>query len=340
MARITIDDVAASCGVGRGTVSRVLNNDTRVRDETRARVLNVMKDLGYRPSAVARGMARRQMGILGIVLPEGFRHSWSAGGGYMAAILDSITERAYELGLDVLLISSYRRSSRTGSSSSLFDGRCDGVILLGLTADDPLPPAFRREAVPFVLIDDTWDEPWCSCVTIDDRAAGRTITSHLLDEGHVRIAFLGMEPGARWSESRRQGMQDALVARGLPVGEYVGMDWANVLLKLNDLLARPVNQRPTALLCETDHCASMALAVCRSCGVRVPADISVAGFNDTSQAITSEPPLTTVRQPLDRMGRRAVDILQALVNKEQAPGCSEIFPFEVIARESTGSRPR
>jgi LacI family transcriptional regulator len=349
---VTIADVAARAGVGAGTVSRVLNDSPRVSERTRARVLAAIDDLDYRPNPLARGLSRGRCQTLGAVVPF-FTHASAVE--RLRGVVAGLDGSRYDLVL-FNVESPVHRDQHLASLTGR--DRADGLLIVSLV---PPPAAVARltaAGVPVVLLDTRTadaaaDAPGAGAdlpaVVTDDAEGGRIATRHLLSLGHERIAFVG-EPadnpyGFTASVEREAGFRQSMVAAGLPEPDVElvrhGPHDRDVARRLTEqLLAGPAERRPTAVFASSDSQALGVLEAARASGLRVPADLSVVGFDDVE--VSGYAGLTTVRQPLFESGRLAAGLLlDALENEPRTGGPAPVheLPLELVVRATTAPPP-
>jgi LacI family transcriptional regulator len=330
--RTSINDVAKVAGVAIKTVSRVLNNEPNVREETRAQVLAAVKKLNYHPSLSARSLASRRSYLVGLVYDNpSANYTIEVQRGALARcregkfllLLHEVAGRGDELIKDILAF-----ANRT---------HLDGLIITPpLSESAELIRALDAEGPPFVRIAPNDLRHKSPYVDIDDEGAAREMTEYLIGLGHRRIAFIIGRPGHHASGERLKGYKAALKAHRLPyVPEYVrqgdflfdsGLDAARQLLALP--------KRPTAIFAGNDDMAAGVLMAAHEMGVKVPAQLSVAGFDDAAIARTVWPPLTTVLQPTYDLSYRAADLLLQYLQDDSPPRPARL-PHRLICREST-----
>lgn len=335
----TLSDVARQAGVSVNAVSTVINGSrvgTRVSEATRRRIHDAAAHLRYHPNAVARSLKGRRMNTLGVVFYCVDDSPLSSP--YTAPILDGIVKAAARHQQDAMLFTGRRWQEAQESLPVFCDGRCDGLLLVGPLAATGIVAALLSRGIPFVQINNRWDDPAACWVDVDDVRAARTLTDYLLDLGHRRIAMLCGDAFVGCVQRRLDGFTQAYEARDLPVDPALilpGTFNAPSLSERLSVLARlPTATRPTALFCTNDGMALEALRVLPELGLRVPEDLAVVGFDDIAPAARSRPPLTTMRQPLHELGERAVEILLAQIEQPEVAGCQEMFPATLVSRES------
>jgi DNA-binding LacI/PurR family transcriptional regulator len=333
----TITDVAARAGVGVGTVSRVLNGRANVRPVTRAKVLEAIEALQYRPSTLARNLSLRRTHVIGVVVP--FFTSPSAVE-RVRGVASVLASSPYDL-----MLFDIESEDRREHAFRLFDRgeRSDGLLLLSLVPPEDEVERLRRARLPCVLVDAP--HPAFPSFVIDDVRGGELATSHLVELGHTRIAFIGDKPPDPYrfasSRDRTRGYERALARAGIEARpEYVreGTQSHHIARSIAiDLLRLP--QRPTAVFAASDQQALGVLEAARILGIRVPEELSVVGFDDVE--VAAYVGLTTVRQPLFESGRRGAERLLAMVGEESTPAepQSEQLPVEVVVRTTTAAPP-
>lgn len=335
----TIKDVARACGLSPATVSYVLNNSRAVRPETRERVLAAVRRMDYSPSAVARGLSRKRMDTLGVVFPRAAESPVTDP--YYAPVLDGILDVATRRRQNTTLFTGEVWEDAAHSIPVYRDGRCDGLLLIAPTLDSPVVDALVETSVPFVVIGSRTDDERLTRVDVDNAAAAAEVVSHLIGLGHRRIALLSREPlRGTFVAQRVEGWRRALAAAGLPemTPEFTaGEGEPHFRPAVDRLLALPPAARPTALFVTRDEDALAVLECLQASGVRVPQEMSLAGFDDLAIAAGADPPLTTVRQPLREVGRAAADLLLARILDGAPAGAARILPTELVVRASTAA---
>jgi LacI family transcriptional regulator len=333
----TISDVAARAGVGVGTVSRVLNERSNVRPVTRAKVLDAIAALNYRPSSLARNLSLRRTHVIGVVVP--FFTSPSAVE-RVRGIASVLASSPYDL-----MLFDIESEDRREHAFRLFDRgeRSDGLLLLSLVPPDDEVERLQSARLPCVLVDAP--HPAFSSFVIDDVRGGELATSHLIELGHRRIAFVGDKPPDPFrfasSRDRTRGYERALAHAGIESRpEYVreGTHIPHVARSIAiDLLRLP--QRPTAVFAASDTQALGVLEAARILGIRVPEELSVIGFDDVE--VAAYVGLTTVRQPLFESGRRGAELLLEMLTGDGPPGepQSEQLALEIVVRSTTAEPP-
>jgi LacI family transcriptional regulator len=334
----TLEEVAELAGVSRSTVSRVVNDHPSVRAQVRARIWQVIRETGYQPHAAARSLVTRRTQIIGVVIPEAVSTLFTDP--FFSLLLYGITNTCNAQGYYLMLSlfdgpadqdAMYRRVVRSN--------HLDGLIVASTRLDDPLVLKLLRDEVPFVMVGRHPAEQ-VSYIDIDNVAAARMAVEYLLQLGHRRIGIitgpLNMSSGADRLEGYRQALEsyripvdDSLIVEG-DFSEGSGLTGAQRLLLAS----------PTALFASSDMMAFGALKAIRQAGLRVPDDLALVGFDDIPMATMVEPALTTVQQPIERLGSMAADLLLTLVENppdEQAPAHRLLLPAKLVVRDSCGA---
>ena len=332
MTRKTIDDVAKAAGVAIKTVSRVLNDEPNVREETRARVLAAVEALHYFPSLSARSLAGRRSYLLGLVYEN-------PSANYIVDIQHGAMARCRQEKFRLFV---HQCSGRDAELIRDIMGLVDQTHVDGLVVPAPLSQsidlirALDRRKLPFVRISPSAIDHRSPSVDMDDEGAAREMTEHLIELGHTRIGFITGHPTHHASALRLDGYRAALQAhRILYEPAYVKQGhfvFESGLGAGRELLALP--KRPTAVFASNDDMAAGVLMAAHELGLQVPSQLSVAGYDDTYIARITWPRLTTVHQPSYDMAWSATDLLlQALKNGEGAR--TSRLAHRLIVREST-----
>ena len=350
MASVTIYDVAARAGVSIKTVSRVMNKEPNVRPAMRDRVLQAANELGYSPNLSARSLAGSRSFVIAVFVDAALTiDHWRSerGADYLSRIQLGATLECREAGYHLLieLIDHEGPQVRQEVAALLAALKPDGVILTPPSSDNAVVLELLDKAgTPYVRVGPERAEGLGPRVHMDDVAAAREMTEHLIQLGHKRIGFIVGEPRYGASQARREGYLEAMKAHGLSVapswvrqGDFTfqsGLDEAKALLALPD--------RPTAIFASNDDMALGCIAAIAESGLMTPGDVSVAGFDDSPSSRFSRPQLTTVRQPVAEMSSVAARLLIAQArNSEPAERPEDILlPFELIHRASTAPPPR
>ncbi|MEP6786434.1 MAG: LacI family DNA-binding transcriptional regulator [Sphingomonadales bacterium] len=306
-ARNTISDVARAAGVSIKTVSRVLNKERYVRSDTREKVEAAMAAMAFSPSLAARTLAGKRSHQIALIYDN---HSPY----YIHAIQEGVWARCREGGVRLLAqpadVASPTIAAEVGGL--IDETHVDGIILSSPVTDCPAVLAeLERRKIPFVRISPGTNHALTSSVFMDDVGAADDMTTHLINTGHRMIGFIMGHPNHMASEQRLFGYRRALDRSGIAYepglvrpGEF---DFASGAKAAEELLALP--NRPTAIFASNDDMAAGVLTVAHARGIAIPAELSVAGFDDTPLAQLVWPPLTTIRQPTRDLAHAAASLL-------------------------------
>jgi LacI family transcriptional regulator len=327
----SIHDVAALAKVSIKTVSRVVNKAPNVSEELRARVQAAIKQLGYRPNQSARRLAGGRSFMIAFLYNN-------PAPGYVSRIQMGAAWRCRDLGYHLVV------EPLSPGGEERFDVldrlvaalRPDGVLLVPPLADDQaLLDRLAQMQLPCARIAGSAPSPSFT-ISTPEQAAGRMVADHLIGLGHRRIGVITPPPTHHAALRRVDGFREGLAAAGIAAEEALFVpgqfDFASGIAAGEALLALPAP--PSAIFATNDEMALGVLTLAHRIGLRVPEDLSVAGFDDTSASLTSWPPLTTVRQPLEEMGRSVIDALA------QGPGETPEFRFTLVERGSSGPPPQ
>ncbi len=329
--RVTITDVARDAGVSVATVSKVINGRYGVAAKTSERVQQVIDQLGYESSLVARSLRSHRTNVIGILVADFEPFSTEILKGASVAI----TGTGYEL---LAYSGGGRAGDRVGWErrylSRLAGTLIDGAILVTPTVVD------GGGAVPVVAIDPHAGPANMPTVDADNLAGAVLATEHLLRLGHRRIGFLGGRPDLESARLREEGYRTALEAAGIAVDPDLvrvgGYRRPTAIAPARELLTLP--DRPTAIFAANDLSALGTMDVARELGLSIPGDLSVVGFDNVPESALTDPPLTTVAQPMQQMGSQAVELLIHLMDGTGERSTHVRLPTELVERGSTRAR--
>ncbi|MGW5774295.1 LacI family DNA-binding transcriptional regulator [Streptomyces longwoodensis] len=332
--RPTIKTVAAHAGVGRTTVSRVVNGSDLVSAEARARVLAAIKELNYVPNSVARGLVTNRTDAVALVIPESESRLGSEP--FFAAIIRGVSGACAESRTQLQLMLVRDAAERDQLTESVATRRVDGVLLLSVHSGDRLPGMLEEMGLPTVLAGRRGADEQLSYVIADNAGGAAAAVRHLLGRGRRRVATitgpLDMDVGrsrlAGWHAAHREAgvaAEDLLVETGDFTEEGGAHAMRSLLERAPDL---------DAVFAASDLMAVGALAELRRWKRRVPEDVAVVGFEDSVLARHTDPPLTTVRQPVEELGRTMARIL-ADITRHGADRQQITLPTELVVRASS-----
>ncbi|MEU0552637.1 LacI family DNA-binding transcriptional regulator [Dactylosporangium maewongense] len=319
--RPTLDEVASRAGVGRGTVSRVVNGSPQVSPEARAAVQKAIDELGYVPNRAARALVTQRTDSVALVVSESEERVF--GEPFFAGIVRGVSSALADTQLQLWLAMAQSPAERQRVEHHLTNQHVDGVMLLSLHDADPLPQLLEQRGLPVVLggrparmlSSSGGASSDVAFVDADNEGGARLAVGHLLDRGRRRIAAIAGPQDMAAGVSRLAGYREALDRAGLPADEsliaYGDFSEASGEVAVRELLAR--DPSVDAVFAASDLMAVGALRALRELGKRVPSDVSLVGFDDVAIARQTDPPLTTVHQPVEAMGREMVRLLLARI---------------------------
>ncbi|HEY9481585.1 MAG TPA: LacI family DNA-binding transcriptional regulator [Micromonosporaceae bacterium] len=338
--RPTLEEVAVAAGVGRGTVSRVVNGSPQVSPAAKAAVERAIADLGYVPNRAARALVRQRTDSVALVISESEDRLF--GEPFFAGIIRGISSMLTETPLQLWLALATSPEERVRVHQHLTPQHVDGVLLLSLHADDPLPAMLAEKDVPVVLggrFARMLDEPekaGVSFVDVDNVGGARLATSHLVGNGRRRIATITGPLDMGVGIARLAGYREALVAAGLGVSEdlivYGDFSEASGMVAMRALLA--AHPDVDAVFAASDPMALGVLRVLRESGRRVPEDVAVVGFDDSVLARQTQPTLTSVHQPVEEMGRTMARLLYDKISGVEPAQPYVILGTHLVERDS------
>ena len=338
--RPTITDVARDSGVSIATVSYVINNGPRnVDSDTKARDQPSMGRLRYYPNTIARALTNKRLNAIGVVFPHPYPSVFTDP--YFVSIMDGIVREAARRHQNVML---YTGLEWNGNDSlpAFRDRRVDGLILIAMLTDSTIVAALVEAELQFVQINGQSAGAAVSNVDIDNCQAVREVIGHLAGLGHRRIALLGGQMTSPSTLPRLEGYWQGMQEHGLPIDPAIVLEGTYDREWGREGMARLLasDTLPTAVFAGGDGIAEGIYEVCQERGIQIPAQLSVVGFDDTLAAVHMTPPLTSVRQPLARMGSLAaaalLDQLDTRASEEPPPARQIVLPSELVVRASTG----
>jgi LacI family transcriptional regulator len=328
--RVTLADIAHTIGVTKMTVSNVINNRPGVSQATRLRVLEAIAETEYVVNVAARGLAGGRTNLIGMVVP---RLGWP----FVSEVVTGASSVAEAAGFDVAVFSTSDDREREKERVSLLRTLADGVLLVLPHTNEKQLGMLERSGVPVVTVATfgtyrVWADSYHGAVLA---------TEHLLDLGHRRIAHIAgpehLTVGREDVLERIKGYQDTLERAGIPFdpnllvqGEFTR---AGGYSATQHLMQR--QNPPSAIFASNDQSAFGALEAARELNIRVPEDLSIIGFDDIPAATVTHPPLTTIRQPLQEIGERAMRMLLELMNHQNVLSREILLPTSLVVRQST-----
>ena len=333
---VTSKDIARRLKISQSTVSRALRGDPRVAADTTARVLEAARQMNYTPNLAARSLITRRTATVGVVVSD-------ITNPFYPQLLEILHNEFALAGYRTILFNERTDASVEQHVGDLVKGAAvDGLVYVSATLDTPLPGNGGPD-IPAVLVNRYIDSADVDLVVADNHRGGRLVAEALVELGHRRIALIAGPENTTTSRDRERGFREQLEAAGLPLDEtlrrvgqfshHSGYQWC-----LDLLAAEP---RPTAVFAANDVIAFGALDAARRVGIRVPAELSIVGFDDIDMAGWEGFNLTTVRQPLEEMGRAAAQLLiDRVVTDGETPPRRRVFPVGLVRRDTLAAAPR
>ena len=332
----TLHDVAERAGVSAMTASRALNGKPRVSAETREAVARAVAELGYVPNTSARMLAGRSVRRIALL------HGGATTSAYLGELLLGALNEAPARNVHLTVEQCPDRASMDELVAQIVEAHVAGVILPPPLCDRPeLLAGLAAAGIAMVAVAPDREEDATASVSTDDRSAAYEMTSHLIELGHRRIAFIEGTSRHRSSTRRRRGYMDALRDHDLPVDEDIvvagDFSYRSGLIAAERLLAS--GDRPTAIFACNDDMAAAAVAIAHQHKISVPGDLSICGFDDTPLADAIWPRLTTIRQPIKEMSGKAMEMLCARLWPDGSEEAAALprhlrLPFELRRRQS------
>jgi len=325
-------DVAQLAGVSVSTVSHVVNNSRAVSDESRQLVLQAMEELGYRPNTLARSLRRRKTNTIGMIVPD-------SANPFFAEVARAIEDTSFAKNYSVILCNSEGNLKKQRAYTNvLIDNLVAGILFVAAGISTELVEDLRQRRVPLVVVDREVPGVEVDTVTTHHAQGGRLATQHLIDLGHRRIACIAGNSELSPSAERVTGYQDALSANGLLVDDDLllkgdfryesGYQATRQLLYLDS--------PPTAIFACNDLMAVGCISAATELGVHVPDQLSVVGFDNVRLASFTNPPLTTIAQPIFEIGALATKMLLERIDDLEAPARIKTLDTELCVRHSSG----
>jgi LacI family transcriptional regulator len=333
-ARVTITDVAREAGVSPMTVSRVINDDAKVRQSTRDAVKDAIRELGYLPNKAARSLASASQVQIGMLYDN-------PSSSYLSAMLLGVLEQARRSDTQIVVVECDDEADGMRCIRNMLSTGIDGIILSPPLADSPAVLKLVEESgTQCVTIGTRREEAHISSVSIDDFAAAELMTAHIIRLGHRRIGFIKGSPDQLATPLRLAGYRKALTDAGIEYDPELvvqgrfsyrsGLDAAEKLLALE--------RRPTAIFASNDDMAAATVATAHRHHVDIPGHLTVCGFDDTLLATTIWPEITTIHQPITAMSQTAIDLLEKRIRagrtSQDEPRVEITLDFRFVQRGS------
>ncbi|QTN00103.1 catabolite control protein A [Sediminibacillus dalangtanensis] len=331
---ITIYDVAREANVSMATVSRVVNGNPNVKPATRKKVLNTIERLGYRPNAVARGLASKKTTTVGAIIPD-------ISSIFFAELARGIEDIATMYNYNIILSNSdQNKDKELHLINTMLEKQVDGIVFMGGKITEEHVQQFKTSPVPVALaatIDETGSTP---SVNIDYEQAAYEAASLLLDHGNELPAFVSAQEETEINNQKYSGYKRALEEKNVTLNEeYVikgDYTYDSGIEALEQLMA--LDKKPTSIFVASDEMALGVIHGAQDRGLKVPEDLEVFGFDNTRLATMVRPTLSTIVQPMYDIGAVAMRLLTKYMNKEEVTEQNIILPHRIIERNSTKSQ--
>lgn len=334
---ITIYDIAASLNLSSATVSRGLKDHPAIRKETKKRILEKAKELGYRHNLFASNLRRNRTNTIGVIVPR--LNSY-----FMSSVISGIEKVANEAGYNLVISQSLESEKKeVASIRTMFNTRVDGLLvsLAYDTEDDSHFDIILDKNIPLIFFDRVFEHPRCTSVVIDNQAAGYDMTKHLIGQGCKRIAHITANLKRNVYDERLRGYKQALADHEIPfdenlifvnnLGDSATMEAIKSILKMDPM--------PDAIFCSNDSSAVICIRELKKAGIKIPQQIAVGGFNNEPISTVVEPNLTTIHYPGQEMGEVCATILiRKLAKPDNADLNRVVLRHQLIIRESSDKK--
>lgn len=328
---MTIYDVAREANVSMATVSRVVNGNPNVKPTTRKKVLATIERLGYRPNAVARGLASKKTTTVGAIIPD-------ISSIFFAELARGIEDIATMYKYNIILSNSdQNKDKELQLINTMYEKQVDGILFMGGTITDDHVKQFQSSSVPVVLAATHDETNTIPSVNIDYEQAAFEATKYLLDKENKAVAFIAGEDDTTINKQKYIGYQRAFKESDIAINdEYVVKGdymYDSGIEALGELLA--LENKPTAVFVSSDEMALGVIHGAQDRGLRVPEDLEVFGFDNTKLASMVRPTLSTIVQPMYDIGAVAMRLLTKFMNKEDVSEKRVVLPHRIVERNST-----
>lgn len=328
----TIIDVARKCGYSKATVSRAYTEPDRVSERARNKIYAAAKSLNYTPNAIARAMVRQRTENIAFIIHE--KQSPAVLNPFYSPILEAVMRESTRRSYSVFVVTN--QDVQLPNGDLYIKKQMDGVIFVG-EANPAVIVKLRELNIPVVLLNNLLNMENLLCITTSHYEGAVSAVNHLCARGHRRIGLLAGRFSPQVNEARYNGYFDALAQQGLEADPRYVLDIEPTLEAGEQAMARllTLETRPTAVFCTNDTVAAGAMKAVIRAGLRIPEDVAIVGFDDSSVSRIVEPELTTVRIDMDQMGRLAAEKLFSLIDGASLEETKIVIPTELIVRKSS-----
>ncbi|MGM7723204.1 LacI family DNA-binding transcriptional regulator [Metabacillus sp. Hm71] len=328
----TISDVAKLSGLSKTTVSRVINNHPYVSDKKKELVLNAMKELGYTPNPSARRLRGQLTTTIGVIVPKIVNP-------FFSYLVNSIEQAAYKRGYQVLIGQSYEDKEKELAFLNLLKTKqVDGIIMTSIENDWEMIESYNQYG-PILLCNDYVNQSVVPMIRLDQTKGAYLGTRHLIERGHQKIAYCtgGLFDEQGKGKDRNQGFQKALDEAGIKINpkwifidQHTIKDGKQVIKQILEM-----KDRPSAIFTGSDQVAAGIMIEAKEQRLSIPSDLAIIGFDDQPIAEILDPKLTTIRQPVDQMGEKSIEVMLEMLDNPEIEIKNYELPIELIIRQST-----
>ncbi len=329
---LTLEDIARMSGVSRSTVSRVVNGDPNVSERTRTKVLALIQSVGFQPNLAARGLAVGRTRVIGLVIPAALSAIFSDP--YFPILIQGVAAACYAREYSVMLWLAEPEAERKTINRVLYNGLIEGVVVASMLMDDAILQRLAESQHPFLTIGRHPTDEQINFVDVDNRSGAYQGVTYILHTGRRRVATITGPHNMIAGRDRYLGYQDALRERGLHLQPELTAEGQFSDISGYLAMKQLLPHRPDAVFVASDAMALAAMRAIQEAGLSVPDDIAIVGFDDIPAAANSHPPLTTVRQPIQRTGSVAAEMLIERIEHPEPQPCRVILPTELVIRSS------
>ena len=335
---VTIHDLAKELNISASTVSRALNNNSRISKVTKDKIKKLADELGYQPNTIASNLRTQKTNTIGIVVPLINRH-------FFSSFIGGVEDVAFEAGFTVVISQSKDLLDKESQvTRSLFSNRVDGIIISVSMETNQFDHfnLFANKNIPMVFFDRVAPGFEAHQIVVDDFNCGMSVTQHLIDQGCQRIAHLAGPVSLNTYRDRMNGYLEALKKNNIRAEEeliiYNSLTRMDGLTAIKQLLK--LKNPPDAVFCGNDTSALSMIVYLRERGIRVPEDMCIVGFSNEPFSEVVTPSITTIKQPAYEMGKKAAELVIKEIEEKKTEKTYQtiVMPTELIIRESSSKR--
>ena len=333
MDRVTMEDIAERAGVSINTVSRALNDKPDINDQTKEEILSIADELNYQPNRFAQGLRSSKTSTLGVIVADIMNP-------FFSALLKGVEKSAREEGYSIIVQDTDEKYENEQSAiQTTLAEQVDGLLITPVQTNQQTIIDLKQSGLPFVLLGRHFNDLDTHYVVTDDVAGASSAVEHLIDRGHDRIGIINGPTHISSSQERLRGYKQTMRERGIEIEEeFIFRD--TVTMEEGYRTGKKMvsgTPRPTAVLCYSDFVAIGVIKAARDAGLKIPEDLAVVGYDDIFFSTCLEVPLTSVRIPKKKLGKRAFQVLQELI--DGGGDRQELMQFklgtELIERQTT-----